>query len=120
MNDLKNDFEIQWQRRKQALKEAQNSVPSDEVLLNMAKTAQEQASVAEISPLPRRRLWIPYAAAACLLLGVLLYGLHFPKTEPNIPVAKEKIVKGGKIVFLCNSGCSAQDVIISANKIVNQ
>lgn len=101
-----NDFEIQWQRRQNALKDAQNSAPSDEVMLNMTKIAQNRTFVQEMSPVRHRRhLWIPYVAAACLLVGVLLYGLHLPNKE---------------VKFLCNSGCSAQDIIISANKIVNQ
>lgn len=101
-----NDFEIQWQHRKNALKDAENNAPSDDVVLNMAKIAQNRAFAQEMSPVRHRRLlWIPYVAAACLLAGVLLYGLHLPNEE---------------VKFLCNSGCSAQDVIISANKIVNQ
>jgi hypothetical protein len=112
MNNLQDDFEIQWQRRQQALNEALDSVPSDEAILDMAKIAQRKNKF--------KMRWYSYAAAACLLMGVLLYGLRFTKTETNLPVAEEIIVKGEKILFLCNSGCSAQDVILSANKIVNQ
>jgi len=92
-----NDFDIQWQKRMSAPNEVQNSVPGDDVILNMAKKAQRQGKT--------KRLWIPYVAAACLLSGVIIYGLTLPNEE---------------VKFLCNSGCSAQDVIISANKIVNQ
>lgn len=92
-----NGFDIQWQKRENALNEAQNSVPCDDVILSMAKKAQRQGKT--------KRLWVPYAAAACLLSGVIVYGLTLPNNE---------------VKFLCNSGCSAQDVIISANKIINQ
>lgn len=91
------DFEKQWQHRQQAMKEVQSNLPSDEVVLQMARKAQE-----------RRRIkipWISYAAAACLLFGVVLYGLRTQNKEPK---------------FLCNSGCSIQDVTMLANRIVNQ
>lgn len=91
------DFEKQWQRREEALQEAQNNVPSDEVILNMAKKAQIKNK--------GNFRWIPYVAAACLFLGVMLLGTKKQHKEPK---------------FLCNSGCSVQEVIVSANRIVNQ
>lgn len=108
---MNNDFEKQWQRRQQAMKEAANSVPGDDVIIGMAKMAQNQAFAHEMSPMRNRRrlVWISYIAAACLLLGVLLYGLTLPASGT-----------GEQITFLCNSGCSAEDIIMSANKIVNQ
>ena len=111
MNNLNNDFEKQWQRRQQAVKEAENSVPGDDVIISMAKMAQNKAFAQEMSPVRNRRrlVWISYIAAACLLLGILLYGLTLPTSDT-----------GEQITFLCNSGCSAEDVIMSANKIVNQ
>jgi len=112
MNNLRDVFELQWEHRQQALNEAQNSVPSDEVILKMAKNAQKRDEI--------KLRWVPYAAAASLFLVVMLYGLRFPMKDNHLPVAEEIIVKGEKHGFLCNSGCSAQDVILSANKIVNQ
>jgi hypothetical protein len=98
MNTLHDDFEIQWQHRQRALNDAKDNVPSDEVILGMAKKAQKRVKV--------KIRWISYAAAACLVFGVLLFGL----TKQN----------NKEITFLCNSGCSVQDVIVSANRIVNQ
>jgi hypothetical protein len=97
MNNLHDDFEIQWQHRQQALNETQDRVPGDEAILKMARKAQKEDEI--------KKRWVPYAAAACLFLGVMLYGLRFPNTA---------------VKFLCNSGCSIEEVIISANKIVNQ
>jgi len=98
MNTLHDDFELQWQHRQQAMNDVQNAVPSDELLLDMAKKAQKRVKV--------KIRWISYAAAACLIFGVLLFGLTKQNTK--------------EITFLCNSGCSVQDVIVSANRIVNQ
>lgn len=97
MNNLRDDFEMQWQHRQQAVNKAQNQVPDDEVILKMARKAQKRDEI--------KLRWVPYAAAACLFLGVILYGLRLPNTQ---------------VKFLCNSGCSIEEVIISANKIVNQ
>ena len=42
------------------------------------------------------------------------------KTRQNVLLSRTKDKPNKEVKFLCNSGCSAQDIIISANKIVNQ
>ena len=109
---MKNDFDKQWKRRKNALHEAENSAPSNETIMAMALRAQYR---------PHRKLnWIPYAAAASLIIGILFFGWNIQNAKAKIPVAQEVSVEGQTIKFLCNSGCSAQDVIISAKNIINQ
>ena len=109
---MNNDFDKQWQKRQNALLEAENSAPSDETIMSMARRAQYR---------PHRKLtWIPYAAAASLIIGILLFEWNIQNAKIKIPVAQEVSVEGQTVKFLCNSGCSAQDVIISANNIIKQ
>ena len=109
---MNNDFDKQWQKRQNALLEAENSAPSDETIMSMARRAQYR---------PHRKLtWIPYAAAASLIIGILLFEWNIQNAKTKIPVAQEVSVEGQTVKFLCNSGCSAQDVIISANNIIKQ
>ena len=109
---MNNDFDKQWQKRQNALLDAENSAPSDETIMSMARRAQYR---------PHRKLtWIPYAAAASLIIGILLFEWNIQNAKTKIPVAQEVSVEGQTVKFLCNSGCSAQDVIISANNIIKQ
>ena len=111
-DNMNNDFDKQWQRRQNALHDAGNSAPSNETIMAMARRAQYR---------PHRKLtWIPYAAAASLIIGILFFGWNIQNAKAKIPVAQEVSVEGQTIKFLCNSGCSAQDVIISAKNIINQ
>ena len=109
---MNNDFDKQWQRRKNALHDAENSAPSTETIMAMARRAQYR---------PHRKLtWIPYAAAASLIIGILFFGWNIQNAKTKIPAAQEVSFEGQTVKFLCNSGCSAQDVIISAKNIINQ
>ena len=119
MNKNKNDFEIQWQRRQQALQDVQNGAPADAAMNDMAQRAFEQVAESEIyKPMPRHHYrWIPYVAAAGLLIGVSLIGLEwYGKTQ--LPVTQEVSVGGQTIHFLCNTGCSADDIVQSAQNIM--
>jgi len=122
MNINRNDFEKQWQRRMQASQNVKNDVPSDDFVLNMAKMAQQQGfSEGTTFEQPRRRLrWLPYAAAASLLIGVTLFSLPRHGSTLTLPVAEEVNVDGQTIHFLCNSGCSPNEVVNSAQKIMIQ
>ena len=115
----RNDFEIQWQRRQQALQGAQKGAPADAAMNDMAQRAFEQVAESEpyepMRPHPYR--WVPYVAAAGLLIGISLLGLEwYGKTQ--LPVTQEVSIGGQAIRFLCNSGCSADDIVQSAQNIM--
>ena len=61
---------------------------------------------------------MPYAAAAGLLIGVVLFSWRMQNDASRMPVAKEVKVGGQTVRFLCNNGCSAQDVLLSANEVI--
>lgn len=106
-------FEQQWQQRQQALQTPRANVPNDEVFLKMAKLAQQRQK--------RHTLhWIHYAAVASVLIGALIFSWNWQYAKNKIPVAQEINLEGQTIRFMCNSGCSAQDIITSANNIINQ
>ena len=117
----KNDFEIQWQRRQQAMNDAESYVPTDDWMLGLAEQAKEIATGNEVQYIRQRRFrWIPYAAAAGLLVAVSIIGLRHQRNVARLPVAEKVDVKGQTIRFLCNSGCSADDVVQSAYGIMIQ
>ena len=111
-NNMNNDFDKQWQRRQNALHDAESNSPSDGEIMAMARRAQYRQH--------RKLTWIPYAAAASLIIGILFFEWNIQNAKTKIPVAQEVSVEGQTVKFLCNSGCSAQDVIISANNIIKQ
>ena len=119
------DFDTLWNRRKQTWHEhATKAAPDDEAMLRMAEKAQHQASVTEtpaITITKRRNRWIPYAAAASIVVGVAAIGLT-RQNEPGstLPVAKEVNVNGQTIRFVCNNDCSAQDVIFAVNEVIKK
>ena len=118
-----NDFKTQWKHRQQWQEQAQKSVPDDETLLRWAEKARETYSEpdANVIPIPSRHRyrWIPYAAAACIAVGVAAISLNLQnKAESTLPVAQEVKVEGQTVRFLCNNGCSAQEVMLSANEVI--
>ena len=115
----RNDFEIQWQRRQQALQDAQKGAPADAAMNDMAQRAFEQLAESETNkPKPRHLYrWVPYVAAAGLLIGASLIGLEWYGKTP-VPETQEVSIGGQTIHFLCNTGCAADDIIQSAQKIM--
>ena len=116
-----NDFETQWRHRQQWEERAEKSVPDDKSFLNWAEKAQQAPGVSEVNvtplPLHRNRRWIPYAAAASLIIGVTIIGLTYSsQPEDELPIAEEVTVESQTIHFVCNNGCSAQDIMSLANK----
>ncbi len=117
-----NDFQTLWKRRKQEWRQqAEKTLPDDATLLRLAERAQQQApQPAVVLPSitkPHNR-WIPYAAAASLVIGVSIIGLTRKMQHPNpLPMAEEVTVESQTIHFLCNNGCSAQDILVMANKV---
>lgn len=117
------DFQTAWEHRKQNWQEqAEKALPDDDTLLRLAERARQQAQphTAVAVPITRRgKRWIPYTAAACIAVGVTAISLNRQEeTDDTLPVAKEVTVEGQTIHFLCNNGCSAQDIILSASEVI--
>ena len=123
MNAKRNDdFQTVWERRKQNWQQqAEKTLPDDATLLRLAETARQQSQqTAVVVPLTRpRKRWIPYAAAACIAAGLTVVELaHQSQPDNELPVAEEVTVEGQTIHFLCNNGCSVQDILLSANEVI--
>ena len=117
------DFQTVWKRRKQDWqKQAEKTLPDDVTLLHLAELAQQHAQqheVVGISINQRRKRWIPYAAAACIAVGVAAIGLNLhDDTVDPLPETEEVTVGDQTIHFLCNKGCSAQEVMLSAIEVI--
>ena len=69
-----------------------------------------------------RDQWIAVIAVVVLLIiaiGVAIIGLtRQGQPDDSLPVAKEVTVGDQTIHFLCNNGCSAQDIILSASEVI--
>lgn len=117
----RDDFELQWQRRQQAMNDAESHAPTDDWMLGLAEHAKEKATGNEVQYTRQRRFrWIPYVAAAGLLLAVSIIGMRHQRNAARLPAAEKVDVRGQTIRFLCNSGCSADDVVQSAYGIMIQ
>lgn len=120
----RDDFHTVWERRKHNWREqAERNMPDDANLLRLSEIARHKAQLqeAEVVPITRRRnRWIPYAAAASLIIGVAAIGLnrHTNVDDLITPVAQEVDVDGNTMFFLCNNGCSVQDVVLAANEVI--
>ncbi len=119
----RDDFQTVWERRKQNWQEqAKKALPDDATLLHLSELARQQGmrQDAVVVPITRRRnRWLPYAAAATLVIGVATFVLtREGKPEHNLPVAEEIRVEGETIHFLCNNGCSANEVLLAANEVI--
>ena len=115
------DFETQWQYRQQWKEQAEKSAPNDKTFLQWAEKAQQDPAglSANVIPIHRNKRWIPYAAAASLVIGVIAIGLtHQSQPESGLPVTEEVTVESQTIHFICNNGCSAQDIMHLANKVI--
>ena len=117
----RDDFKTQWQSRMHWKEQAEKWVPDDQTFLRWAEKAQQEPASLEknVIPLRRTRRWIPYAAAASLVIGVAAIGLTRQGQPDNgLPVAEEVTVESQTIHFICNNGCSAQDIMLLANKVI--
>ncbi len=116
------DFKTQWQSRLQWKEQAEKWVPDNQTFLRWAEKAQQEPVGLEknVIPLRRTRRWIPYAAAASLFIGVAAIGLTRQNPPDNgLPVAEKVTMESQTVHFLCNNGCSAQDIMQLANKVIN-
>ena len=119
----RDDFKTQWQSRQQWQEQAEKSVPDDETFLHWVEKAQQAPADPDVNitpfPIHRHYRWIPYTAAACIAIGVAAISLNHQNTSENaLPVAKEVEVGGQTVRFLCNDGCTAQDIILSASEVI--
>ena len=127
-NQNRDDFRQLWERRKQMWQnENDMNVPDDTTVLKMAELARQVSPARDENIVPislgRRGRWIPYAAAASVLIGVGVIGLTYQSEMPNQPqlLKAQKInINGQNVRFLCNNGCSAQDILVSANDIIKK
>jgi hypothetical protein len=118
----RDDFKTQWEHRQQWEKQAEKTVPDDKTFLQWAEKAQQDPAGLEANVIPfhRNRRWIPYAAAASLVIGVAAIGLTRQGQPDNgLPVAEKVTMESQTVHFLCNNGCSAQDIMQLANKVIN-
>ena len=118
----RDDFNAQWQRSQQWRGEEEKLVPDDETLLRLVENVQQTAMAPEVNlisfPSHRRILLMPIAAAASIVIGVSIIGLvYFNKQDNPLPVTQIVNEEGHTVRFLCNNGCSAQDIILLANEI---
>ena len=123
-NSNRDDFKTQWKRRQQWQEQVKKAMPDDETLLRWTEKARENYDMPEVNIIPfpthRRNRWIPYAAAACIAIGVATVGLNRQEeSNSTLPVAKKVKVEGQTVRFLCNNGCSALEVLLSANEVIN-
>ena len=117
----RDDFKTQWQCRQQWKEQAEKWAPDDKTFLHWAEKAQQDPAGLGTNVIPFRRTkrWIPYAAAASLVIGVAAIGLtRQGQPENGLPVAEEVTVESQTIHFMCNNGCSAQDIMHLANKVI--
>ena len=122
-NTEHDDFKAVWDRRQQWQGQAEKSAPDDATFLRWAEKVQQSSNSQESKIIQfsahRRNRWIPYAAAASLVIGLTVIGLiRQGQPDNGLPVAEEVTVEGQTIHFLCNKGCSAHDVLLSANEVI--
>jgi len=122
-NTQRDDFKAQWQCRQQWQEQAEKSAPDDETLLGWVEKAQQASAGPDADVIPfltrHHNRWIPYAAAASIVIGVAAIGLNRQdEKEDTLPMAKEVKVGGQTVRFLCNNGCSAQEIILSASEVI--
>ena len=124
-NKQQDDFQLLWERRKYSWQEMEaKAVPNDETILRMADHASRQDVTSEAAIFPfnsrHRQRWIPYVAAASLVTGVALVSLNRQKSINNpTPQVQTVEVEGHTMFFMCNNGCSVQDIIYAANDVID-
>ncbi len=119
----RDDFKTQWQRCQQWEEQDAKSVPDDQTFLSWAQKAQQSPAGLEWRPdtiaLHHHRRWMPYTVAASIIIAMSLIGLsRHGRTDNPLPTAQEVTVESQTIHFICNNGCSAQDIMLLANKVI--
>ena len=107
------DFEVQWERRKQAMEKASQTAPDEQRMRFLAKLARhpQTSRLANEEIRPERGFrWIPYAAAAACVAVLVGGGLRYFQQQPA-PLQAEKVTMDGEqLYFLCNNQCAAAEV----------
>ena len=119
----RDDFKTQWQSRLHWKEQAEKWAPDDQAFLRWAEKAQQDPAGrgANVVTFHRTRRWLPYAAAASIAVGVTVIGLTRQSQPDNVlPVTEEVTVESQTIHFICNNGCSAQDIMFLANKVIKE
>ncbi|MBQ8957892.1 MAG: hypothetical protein IJ057_05255 [Bacteroidales bacterium] len=121
----RSDFQMLWNQRKQEWRQkAAATAPDDNAILHMADLARHRASTDTtpiISITKRRNRWIPYAAAASIAAGITLISVSRQGVTDNTPPTAQKVnVEGNTMFFMCNNGCSVQDVVLAANDVIKK
>lgn len=119
----KDDFQTVWERRRNSWQElTEKTMPDDTTILRLAEQAGQQAQQsAVVIPFTRRKRWFPYAAAASLIIGMTVWGLTYKNLNGNRHPAAAKVnVDGQAMHFMCNNGCSAEDIIFAVNDVIKQ
>ncbi len=105
---MNNDFDIQWNRRRQALAEASCPLTDEQWsrLMQQAVAASPVTTEPSVRPLwPRLRRYVPVAAASVVLLVV---GIGQLQASPH----PSSVAYGDQSVrFICNNHCDAQNAI---------
>lgn len=117
---MRTDFDKQWERRKAW----HGRCPLDDVELRRrvqcAQTLDKNSSLITHHPSLithhpslTTRLWLPAAAAACLLAVLLPPGL---REQPKSDVERVS-VGGSSFFFVCNCDCSADETLTKLNRL---
>lgn len=104
---MRTDFNIQWERYKAWRRRCPFG---DEELERRVELAQENGKWKEESgnsSIRPWRLWVPAAAAACLLAVLMPLGLRAHQADSPESV----VVEGRQCYFACNKGCSAEGTV---------
>lgn len=101
---MKDDFEKQWKRRGQSLGESRCPYSDGELRRRIETVRRVGGNVVMPRPAVRRRLWVPYAAAACVAAVVATtFGAFQPQT--------------GRTYVVHNDYATAQEVLLHAETL---
>lgn len=104
---MRTDFDRQWERRKAW----RARCPLDDAELHRRVL---RAQVSGEKPSFNARLWVPTAAAACLLAVLLPLGIrgHHKSDVEQVSVG------GSSFFFVCNCDCSPDETITKINGLI--
>ena len=111
---MRTDFDRQWERRKAW----RGRCPLDDAELRRrvqcAQTLDKNSSLITHHSSLNTRLWLPAAAAACLLAVLLPLGLR----EQHKSDVEQVSVDGSSFFFVCNCDCSPDETITKINGLI--